>query len=88
MVAGTDLLVYNAENLCASFLNQVASMFYLRGGGIKKYLVDVIEVEGYFSLGRWFYDSSAPNNFFSRKSSAILNNMTYSLQSMSKEMRS
>ena len=28
--------VYNAENFCVSFFNQVASIFHLRGGEIKK----------------------------------------------------
>ena len=36
MVAGADLWVYNAENLCVSIFNQVASIFHLRGGKIKK----------------------------------------------------
>ena len=31
MVAGTDLWVYNAENLSVSFFNQVASIFHLAG---------------------------------------------------------
>ena len=36
MVATADLWVYNAENFCVSFFNQVASTFHLRGGKIKK----------------------------------------------------
>ena len=36
MVAGADLWVYNAENLCVSFFNQVASIFHLEGGGGNK----------------------------------------------------
>ena len=36
VVARTDLWVYNAENLCVSFFNQVAYIFHLRGGKIKK----------------------------------------------------
>ena len=35
VVAGADLWVYNADNLCVSFFNQVASIFHL-GGGKKK----------------------------------------------------
>ena len=45
MVARTDLWVYNAENLCVSFFNQVASIFYLGGGKIKRigaYLIIII----------------------------------------------
>ena len=38
VVAGTDLWVYNAENLCVSFFNQVASIFCLLGKEIKKKL--------------------------------------------------
>ena len=33
MVAGVDLWVYNAENFCVLFFNQVASIFHLGGGG-------------------------------------------------------
>ena len=36
MVATADLWVYNAENFCVSFFNQVTSIFHLRGGKIKK----------------------------------------------------
>ena len=36
MVATADLWVYNAENLCVSFFNQVASIFHLEGEEIKK----------------------------------------------------
>ena len=32
----TDLWVYNAENLCVSFFNQLASIFHLGEGEIKK----------------------------------------------------
>ena len=31
MVATADLWVYNAENFCVSFFNQVTSIFHLRG---------------------------------------------------------
>ena len=36
MVATADLRVYNAENFCVSFFNQVAPIFHLREGKIKK----------------------------------------------------
>ena len=36
MVATADLWVYNAENLCVLFFNQVISIFHLQGGKIKK----------------------------------------------------
>ena len=35
MAATADLWVYNAENFCVSFFNQVTSIFHLRGGKIK-----------------------------------------------------
>ena len=37
VVAGTDLWVYNAENLSVSFFNQVASIFHLGGENKKKW---------------------------------------------------
>ena len=50
MVATADLWVYNAENFCVSFFNQVTSIFHLRGGKMKKkvlwaYLMIEIEVD-------------------------------------------
>ena len=36
VVATADLWVYNAENFCVSFFNQVTSIFHLQGGKIKK----------------------------------------------------
>ena len=39
VVAGTDLWVYNAENLCVSFFNQVASIFHFGGETKLAYLM-------------------------------------------------
>ena len=36
MVAWTDLWVYNAKNFRVSLFNQIASIFHLGGGKIKK----------------------------------------------------
>ena len=36
MVAGTDLWVHDTESFCVFFFNQVASIFHLGGGKIKK----------------------------------------------------
>ena len=51
MVATADLWVYNAENFCVSFFNQVTSIFHLRGGKIRKsffwaYLFPIVQFQG------------------------------------------
>ena len=53
MVAGVDLWVYNAEIFCVSFLNQVASIFHLRGGEIKnKFFLAHLSV---YNVGEMFF---------------------------------
>ena len=49
MVAIADLWVYNAENFCVSFFNQVTSIFHLRvtrGENKKKFFLGLPIVHG------------------------------------------
>ena len=56
VVAQADLWVYKAANFCVSFFNQVASIFHLGGGKIKKigaYLILIMSRESMHVWDNW-----------------------------------